>query len=109
MTVNWNTSHTRDHILQVRGPLRVPLSGALRHHVRDLLRHGERRIVVDLSAVSGIDAAGVGELIRAFNMTVAASGALRVVNARSWVREMLERAGLSELLIANRAAEQQLA
>jgi hypothetical protein len=51
-----------------------------------------------MSAVSGIDAAGVGELIRAFNVTVAGDGVLRIVNATAWVREVLERARLYDLL-----------
>jgi anti-anti-sigma factor len=87
-----------DHIVHVTGPLLTPVSRTLRHRVRALLRDGERRIVLDLSAISRIDAAGVGELIRAFNMTVAVNGALRVVNVTGWVREILERARLFELL-----------
>lgn len=88
----------REHIVYVNDQLRMPVNRALRHTVCDLLWRGERRIVVDLAAVSRIDAAGIGELIRAFNMTVAVNGAMRVVNATAWVREMLERAGLLELL-----------
>jgi anti-anti-sigma factor len=71
---------------------------SLRHNVRGLLRRGERRIVLDLSAVPRIDAAGLGELIRMFNMTAATNGALRIVNATAWVREILERAHLFDLL-----------
>lgn len=92
----------RNHIVYVNDPLRMPVNLTLRHTVCDLLRRGERRIVIDLAAVSRIDAAGIGELIRACNMTTAASGAMRVVNATGWVREMLERAGLLELLRTER-------
>jgi len=70
----------------------------LQESVRGLLCQGERRIVLDLSAISKIDAAGVGELVRTFNMTAAVDGALRVVNATAWVREVLERAQLFERL-----------
>ena len=52
----------RSIIVRVEGPLRVPVSRALRREVRALVRHGERAIVVDLAEVSRIDAAGVGEL-----------------------------------------------
>ncbi len=86
------------HTVHVEGPLRTPVNQTLRHNVRGLLRRGERRIVLDLSAVSRIDAAGLGELIRIFNMTAATNGALRIVNATAWVREMLERAHLFDLL-----------
>ena len=56
-----------------------------------------------------MDAAGVGELIRTFNMTAAVNGALRVVNPTACVREMLERAHLLDLLSNERKAEQRLA
>jgi anti-anti-sigma factor len=85
-------------ILHVEDPLRLPLGRSLRHNVDALLRRGERRIVLDLSAVSRIDAAGVGELIRTFNMAAAVNGALRIVNATPWVRELLQRAHLFDLL-----------
>jgi anti-anti-sigma factor len=81
----------------------------LRHRVRALLRRGERRIVLDLSAVSRIDAAGVGELIRAFNMTAAVSGALRVVNASGRVRAILECANLLDVLSGADSRAQRLA
>jgi len=99
----------REHIVHINDALRTPVSRALRHSVHELLRRGERRIVVDLSALSKIDAAGVGELIRAFNMTAAVNGGLRVVNTTAWVREILERAQLFKLLAGEDAARQQFA
>lgn len=87
----------------------MPVSRTLRQSVDALLRRGQRRIVVDLSGVTGIDAAGVGELVRAVRMTAAVNGAVRIVNATAWVREMLERARVFELLSGERAIEQRLA
>ncbi len=87
----------------------MPVSRRLRQSVDALLRRGQRRIVVDLSGVTGIDAAGVGELVRAVRMTAAVNGAVRMVNATAWVREMLERARVFELLSGERAIEQRLA
>jgi anti-anti-sigma factor len=74
------------------------MDGDLRHRVRALLRRGERSLVLDLARVSRIDAAGVGELVRAYNMTLAANGVLRTVHANGWVREILSRVGLFEIL-----------
>jgi anti-anti-sigma factor len=88
-------------IVYVAGPLRVPIGRELRRSVRHLLRRGERAIVLDLAQVSRIDAAGVGELVRAYNMTVAVDGLLRVVNATGWVGEILKRVGLFDLLSAD--------
>jgi anti-anti-sigma factor len=109
MKVTLKLCPKRDHIVRVEGPLLTPVTRTLRHRIWALLRHGERRIVLDLSGVSRIDAAGVGELIRTFNMTAAVSGALRIVNASAWVREILERAHLFELLNEEREVEQRLA
>jgi anti-anti-sigma regulatory factor len=53
-------------ILEVEGTLRTPLSAELRQRVQARLDRGDRRILLDLSGLSDIDAAGVGELVRAF-------------------------------------------
>ena len=100
---------TRGHIVHVTGPLRTPVSRVMRDSVGALLRLGERRIVLELSSISGIDAAGIGELVRTFNMSATVHGALRVVHATARVREMLERAQLLEPLSAERTIEQQFA
>lgn len=95
---------TEVRVLSVEGPLRVPVSTALRHSVRGLIRRGERHIVVDLGKVPRIDAAGLGELVRAYNMSRAAKGTLRVVNSSAWVREVINRVGLLDLLHADTAS-----
>ncbi len=99
----------RVHTVHVEGPLQTPVTRSLRHDVHALLRRGERRIELDLAAVSRIDAAGIGELIRTFNMTATVNGALRVVNTTAWVREMLERAHVFDALTGERQVEQRLA
>jgi anti-anti-sigma factor len=71
--------------------------------MRGLLRRGERDIVLDLARVSSIDAAGVGELVRAYNLAAAMDGLLRVAHVTKRVREMLERAGLLTFLNGDRA------
>jgi anti-anti-sigma factor len=88
-------------VLHVEGSLRAPVSTDLRHAVRVLLRRGERTIVVSLARVFEVDAAGVGELVRAYNMTTAADGVLRVVDVSPRVREVLARVGLLNLLSAD--------
>jgi anti-anti-sigma factor len=54
--------------------------------------------VLDLTRVSRLDAAGVGELVRAYNMTMAAQGVLRIAHPTAWVRQILERVGLFDIL-----------
>src|SRR5262245_16249697 len=91
--------HGRKHsLVSLDGPLRFPPSGELQRHIEAILVRAERRIVLDLSRVARIDAAGVGELVGAYNATTAAHGVLRIVHATDWVREILERVGLFALL-----------
>jgi anti-anti-sigma factor len=87
-------------VLQIEGPLHAPLKAGLRHIVRALLRRGQRTIVLDLAGVPDIDAKGVGELVRTYNMTNAVNGTLQIVHATTWVREILDRARLLDLLSA---------
>jgi anti-anti-sigma factor len=80
--------------------LRMPLKAELPNIVRALLLRGEQRIVLDLAGVPGIDAGGIGELVRAYNIANASNGALRIANTNPRVREMLERVGLFDRLNA---------
>ncbi|HEX2341811.1 MAG TPA: STAS domain-containing protein [Vicinamibacterales bacterium] len=91
-------------VLRVHGPLRVPVGGELRRSVTRLLGRGGRRILLDLSLVSALDAGGLGELINVYNATVAAHAVLHVVNASARVRELLDRAGVVRLLTGDTRA-----
>jgi anti-anti-sigma factor len=85
-------------VLHLNGPLHTPVNGELRQNVRALLRHDVRVIELDLGGVPRIDAAGVGELVRAFNAATASGRVLKVVDATPWVRDILERVGLFGIL-----------
>ena len=82
----------------IDGPLIVPVNPDLLTRVRTLLRRGERSIVLDLSSVSLIDAGGVGELVRAYNVACAMNVSLRIVHTTQRVRETLEHVGVFDLL-----------
>jgi anti-anti-sigma factor len=85
-------------VLYLDGGFRAPLTGELRHKIQTLLRRGSRTIVLDLTDVSSIDAAGVGQLVRVYNVIAAAHGVLRIVHVAACVRELLQRVALFELL-----------
>ena len=74
------------------------MHGDLRRKVRSLLASGERRIQLDLTRLSDLDAAGIGELIAVYNSATAASGTLQVTKAGRRVRTLLEAAGVHRLL-----------
>ena len=85
---------TRCHIIPVDGALRVPIESRLMARVHAALRSGARRVRLDLSRLSTIDAAGVGELVAAFNATKAAGGVLDIAHAGGRVRRVLESTGV---------------
>jgi anti-sigma B factor antagonist len=71
------------------------------HGVRDLcelvdrvLASGRRNVILDLSGVEYLDAAGLGALVRCHRRVAARGGCLVVAGARSKVREIL---GLADL------------
>jgi anti-sigma B factor antagonist len=92
-------------ILPLEGTLRAPATAKLRRRVEALLGRGERQVVVDLANLSEIDAAGIGELVRAFNAMKSAGGVLQIAHATRHVRKLLQVTGLLTLL--NRRAENQ--
>jgi anti-anti-sigma factor len=93
-------SDSRSAMLRVDGTLQMPVDGVLRSRVESLLRSGVRRVLLDLSGVSNIDAAGVGELIHIFNAAVAAGGVLEIADMSPRVRRVLDVAGVLGLLTA---------
>jgi len=82
-------------------PLLAPVNPDLAARIWVLLQRGERRIVIDLSGVSRIDAGGVGELVRTFNIASGVNVSLRIVHTTELVREALVRVGLFDLLSAD--------
>jgi anti-anti-sigma factor len=89
---------SRSAVLRVEGTLRTPVDGLLRSRVESLLHCGVRRVLLDLSGVSSIDAAGVGELIHLFITSAAAGGVLEIGGMRPRVRRILEATGVLRLL-----------
>ncbi len=81
-------------ILDVDGRLGVENGPALRDAVTRAVAGGARRIVLNLSGVTALDAAAVGELARAFTFVRQAAGELKLVVRSDAVREILVRTRL---------------
>lgn len=64
------------------------------------MRRGERTVVLSLAGVTNIDAAGIGELVRAYNLAMGAAGLLRVTGVPPRARTILDRVGLLHTLTA---------
>jgi anti-anti-sigma factor len=85
-------------IIELEGTLRAPVGPWLSQAVGTRVARGERRILLDLARLTAIDAAGIGELVRALNVATAAGGALRVIQPQARVRRLLQLAGLVGIL-----------
>src|SRR5215510_14064688 len=101
MTVMLAPCSNRFCSVYIDGALLAPLKAELPTRVGALLRRGERRIVLDMSRVSLIDAGGIGELVRLYNIASAMDASFRIVHTTRWVRETLARVGLFEILSAD--------
>ena len=104
MSIGLPELSTRPAVVRVTGALRVPVTRELSEALGSLIRRGERRVLLDLAGLHDIDAAGVGELVRAFNAVRAAGGGLRIAKANRHVRRLLGIAGLYNLLTAGGGA-----
>lgn len=87
-------------IVRVDGRLRVPIRTDLQEQIIARLAEGVRRVFVDISGLTHIDAAGIGELVRAFHTVRRTGGMLQIAHANARVRHLLQRSGLWTVLSA---------
>jgi anti-anti-sigma factor len=65
---------------------------------REVLEQSDSRVIIDLSRVTKIDSAGLGQLMGCYSHLVRNSGAMKIANARPEVRRVLDMTGISMLL-----------
>ena len=65
---------------------------------REVLEQSDSRVIIDLSRVTKIDSAGLGQLMGCYSHLVRNAGELRIVNASPEVRRLLDMTGISMLL-----------
>jgi len=67
---------------------------------REVLEQSDSRVIIDLSRVTKIDSAGLGQLMSCYSHLVRNQGSLKVVNALPEVRKLLDMTGISKLIPA---------
>jgi len=67
---------------------------------REVLEQSDSRVIIDLSRVTKIDSAGLGQLMSCYSHLVRKRGSLKVVNATPEVRKILDMTGISSLIPA---------
>lgn len=65
---------------------------------REVLEQSDSRVIVDLSRVTKIDSAGLGQLIGCYSHLVRNAGSMKIVNARPEICKILDMTGISMLL-----------
>jgi anti-sigma B factor antagonist len=65
-------------------------SAALRTALRDLVAHGDKKILLNLGQISYIDSAGVGELVAGYTTVTNRGGELKLLNLTKKVNDLLQ-------------------
>ena len=85
--------------------LRFRASAELTHSARELeqlrkevLEQSDTRVIIDLSRVTRIDSAGLGQLMSCYSHLVKNRGALKMMNPAPEIRHLLDMTGLSTLI-----------
>lgn len=65
---------------------------------RKVLEQRDSRVIIDLSRVTKIDSAGLGQLMSCYSHLVRNNGGLKVVNPTPEVKNLLEITGISTLI-----------
>jgi anti-sigma B factor antagonist len=62
---------------------------AIRNTVREVLKNGGKKIVLNLSDVNYIDSSGIGELVSSFTTVTNQNGQLKLLNLTKKIHELL--------------------
>jgi anti-sigma B factor antagonist len=62
---------------------------AIRNTVRDILKDGGKKIVLNLAEVSYIDSSGIGEMVSTYTTVTSNNGELKLLNLTKKIQELL--------------------
>ena len=65
---------------------------------KEVLEQSDSKVIIDLSRVTKIDSAGLGQLMSCYSHLVKNRGTLKVLNPKPEVRKLLDMTGLSTLI-----------
>ncbi|MCP3980995.1 MAG: STAS domain-containing protein [bacterium] len=69
----------------------------LREQIHDLLENGERKLLLNLSKVSYMDSAGIGELVACYKRATEKDGTVKLLNPSGKVYDLLQLTKLEEV------------
>jgi anti-sigma B factor antagonist len=65
---------------------------------KEVLEQSDTKVIIDLSRVTRIDSAGLGQLMSCYSHLIKNRGALKVLNPTPEIRKMLDMTGLSSII-----------
>ncbi len=78
------------HVLDCSGKITLGEGTmAVRNTVREVLKNGGKKIVLNLSDVNYIDSSGIGELVSSFTTVTNQGGQLKLLNLTKKIHELL--------------------
>jgi anti-sigma B factor antagonist len=79
------------HVLDCSGKITLGEGTmAIRNTVREVLKNGGKKIVLNLSDVNYIDSSGIGELVSTFTTVTNQGGQLKLLNLTKKIQELLQ-------------------
>lgn len=78
-------------IIKVTGDITLNKGGdvLLKDKVQSLLQQGQKDLLIDLSGVSYVDSAGLGEIVQAYATTKNRGGALKLLHVTKRLKDLL--------------------
>ena len=78
-------------VVKVTGDITLNKGGdvLLKDKVQSLINQGQKNILLDLSGVSYVDSAGLGELVQAYATTKNRGGALKLLSVTKRLKDLL--------------------
>lgn len=78
-------------VVKVTGDITLNKGGDvfLKDKVQSLIQQGQKNLVIDLSGVSYVDSAGLGELVQAYATTKNRGGALKLLGVTKRLKDLL--------------------
>ncbi len=78
------------HVLDISGKITLGEGTmAVRNTVREILKNGGKKIVLNLAEVNYIDSSGIGELVSSFTTVTNQGGQLKLLNLTKKIQELL--------------------
>lgn len=79
------------HVLDCSGKITLGEGTmAIRNTVREVLKNGGKKIILNLSDVNYIDSSGIGELVSTFTTVTNQGGQLKLLNLTKKIQELLQ-------------------